>query len=310
MGDRFARVARFEREPEPMLRHRTTARLTLSLLLLWALAATANAAPPKRIVFPVVGGGVTFTDDFGDPRGQGGHQGNDLMAPWRAAAVAVEAGRISIHDGSWRAGCMLYLYGRSGTTYLYVHLNNDLTADNDNKGGCENGVAFPRGLRDGQRVTAGQLIGYVGDSGDADGIDHHLHFELHPNGGGAVSPYPWLKSARRLLFPRPTWVDQVSLKVMGEVRWVDGQFAVRVERVRLSTGWRSDVRRTVVVTVPPEATVEREAGNGPPVAAAAADAAEGERVVVWTTSFEPTLKHQLARPGELVAARVLLRGAG
>ena len=31
---------------------------------------------------------------------------------------------------------MLYLYGRSGTTYLYIHLNNDLTAQNDNKGGC------------------------------------------------------------------------------------------------------------------------------------------------------------------------------
>ena len=60
---------------------------------------------------------------------------------------------------------MLYLDGRSGTTYLYIHLNNDLTDGNDNRGRCVNGVAFPRGLHSGDRVAAGQLVGYVGDSG-------------------------------------------------------------------------------------------------------------------------------------------------
>ena len=57
---------------------------------------------------------------------------------------------------------MLYLYGKSGTTYLYIHLNNDLTKNNDNDGGCKQGVSYAPGLEDGAQVRAGELIGYVG----------------------------------------------------------------------------------------------------------------------------------------------------
>ena len=80
-----------------------------------------------RLIFPVVGP-VSYTDDFGDARGSGRHEGNDIMAAKKSLAVAVEAGTVKFWTTSWRAGCMLYLYGKSGTTYLYIHLNNDRTA--------------------------------------------------------------------------------------------------------------------------------------------------------------------------------------
>jgi hypothetical protein len=180
--------------------------VALSLVAAWAVALAAQSgeawAKVPRLVFPVVGH-VHYENDFGDPRGQGSHQGNDVVAAWKAPAVAAEAGKIRIWTSSARAGCMLYLYGKSGTTYLYIHLNNDLGPKNDNEGGCKQGVAFAPGLEDGQSVRAGQLIGYVGDSGDADGIAHHLHFEVHPGDGGAVSPFPYLRRAERLLFAVP-----------------------------------------------------------------------------------------------------------
>ena len=116
------------------------------------------------------------------------------MTPRRSPAVAAEAGKVKFHTTSARAGCMLYLYGESGTTYLYIHLNNDLTAKNDNRGKCVAGIAYWKGLKDGARVEAGQPIAYIGDSGDANRPAPHLHFEVHPGDGAAVSPYRYLRA--------------------------------------------------------------------------------------------------------------------
>jgi hypothetical protein len=291
-----------------MVWHRTTARGVLFLLLLWALAGTAQAGePPRRIIFPVVGK-ATYQDDFGDARAQGGHQGNDIMAPRRALAVAAEGGRVEFHTTSWRAGCMLYLHGASGTTYLYIHLNNDLTRSNDNRGRCVPGIAYAPRLRSGQRVRAGQLVGYVGDSGDADGINPHLHFELHPNGGAAVSPYRWLRTARKVLFAAPGFRRESRLTLTGTVRTSEaGQVAMTARRVQMANGWRAAVWRNVVLATAPALVVERLVGGARRPARLASMRA-GEKVVVTTTVFEPTLRTQLAPPGALTAERVLLGG--
>jgi hypothetical protein len=202
-----ARVGHFVRAPEPSSRHRTIARVALLLLVAGTLAGTSVAAtkpweaPPgsaDRIIFPLVGP-AQWTDDFGDPRPQGPHQGNDIVTERRAPVVAVESGKIKFWATSVAAGCMLYLYGKSGATYLYIHLNDDLTEKNDNRGKCVPGIAYAPGLKDGQRVKAGDFIAFAGDSGDANGYPH-LHFEVHPGDGAAISPFPWLKRAERLLY--------------------------------------------------------------------------------------------------------------
>ena len=212
--------------------------LTVIALLLGAGAAAAStSAPVPRLVFPVLGA-ATYTDDFGDPRGQGAHEGNDMMAPWRAPVLAAEAGTVKFHTTSSRAGCMLYLNGKSGTEYLYIHLNNDLTDANDNEGTCVAGIAFAKGLKSGAKVAAGDVIAYVGDSGDANGLHPHLHFEVHPNGGAAVSPFPYLNKARRLLFSAQAGTT-FTLALTGKVANAAGEeLQVTVDQVRQWPGGR------------------------------------------------------------------------
>ena len=304
---------------------RTTARIlfTAAALTLVASAgahqtraALAHSAPPARIVFPVVGK-TTFADDFGDPRGQGTHQGNDLVAARRTPVVAAEAGTVQRWTRSASAGCMLYLRGRSGTTYLYIHLNNDLGAGNDNRGHCTGGVAYARGLHDGQKVAAGALLGFVGDSGDANGAHPHLHFELHPRGGRAVSPYRWLKRARHLLYPGATAQDSVTplaIRLTGTVLAVssdttDGRLKIAVRRVKLPGLRAVAPGRSVVLDVPDTATIVHGGGIAPsPVTLDHGTA--GDPVIAWSTILTPGLRSELARPGTLAADRLLYNDPG
>ncbi|MGH3004301.1 MAG: M23 family metallopeptidase [Gaiellaceae bacterium] len=296
-----------------MCRPRTTARSILVLLLLGVLTGTAQAAVP-RIVFPVVAKNH-YTNDFGAPRGQGAHQGNDIMARKKSKVVAAEVGRVVKWTKSWRAGCMLYLHGRSGTTYMYVHLNNDRTMRNDtrNNSTCRNGIAYAPGLRSGQSVQAGQLIGYLGDSGDANGIASHLHFEVHPR-NRAVSPYRHLRRGKRLLYPRPAAsVKTLDLRIRGRVqsKRVDldpDRLQVWVSVVRLSNGWGVGPDRSVTVSVPAEAVVMRSATAGS-YETTVAKAKIGERVVVRTSSFPQSFSYARARAGRHTAEQVLLRGS-
>jgi hypothetical protein len=238
-----------------MTRHRTTAR-GVSLLLLTGLIGAAvvgspGAAPKpglidgKPIVFPLTGD-YAYTNNYGDPRVNGSHDGIDIEnTPWRNPVVAAEAGKVRWHTTSSRAGCMLYLYGKSGTTYLYIHLNNDLTERSEDSGGCKLDVAYS--VADGAKVTAGEQIAWNGDSGDAEG-NHHLHFEVHPNDGGAVNPFPYLNAAERLLFPGRIG-ESFSLGVRGvPVAAGAGTITIRASAVRWWPGgrWTSLGRERVV----------------------------------------------------------------
>jgi peptidoglycan hydrolase-like protein with peptidoglycan-binding domain len=129
------------------------------------------------LVFPVRGPHA-YSDDFGAPRHQGRHEGNDILAPPGAPVVAVAGGHIDRLTRVPRGlgGIHLWLDDDAGTAYYYAHLRR-----------------IAPGLVPGSRVRAGQVIGYVGRTGDARGGPYHLHFEMHPGGGAAVDPYRELR---------------------------------------------------------------------------------------------------------------------
>jgi hypothetical protein len=278
-----------------LLPSRSTARRALVALLLLLLPAGTAAASPSasgvpRLLFPVVGP-VSYSDDFGQPRGTGIHEGNDLLAAKRQLAVAVEPGTVEFWTTSASAGCMLYLHGASGTTYQYIHLNNDLTAGNDNKGKCVAGTSYAKGLKDGQHVEAGQPIGYVGDSGDANGIHPHLHFEVHPHDGKAVDPFPFLQKARHLLFAAQPGTS-VSVALTGTLVSADATgIRLQVQSLHVSTGLRV-VKVNRVVEVQPDAE-------------GAAEALPAGTPLRVTTTFAPlSLAQELGQPGALAASLV------
>jgi hypothetical protein len=293
-----------------MRRRRTTARGVLFLAATIGLAvgsAVAFAATvPEHIIFPVVGK-VAYIDDFGQPRPGGPHQGNDIIAEKKSPAVAAEAGKVKYWTTSSAAGCMLYLYGESGTTYLYIHLNNDLTLKNDNRGKCVKGTAYT--VKNGAKVAAGQQIAYVGDSGDADGRSSHLHFEVHPGGGKAVSPYPYLQKAYRLLFTAKPGTA-FALTLTGTV--VSAAIDRLVVNVSTSQAWPSGLtltklNRTIALTVPESTVVQSLSSTGTFRAGANVTLAEkGDKVVVWTQPASTTLKAQRADDGVLNSALIQL----
>ncbi|MFP5299345.1 MAG: murein hydrolase activator EnvC family protein [Actinomycetota bacterium] len=140
-------------------------------------ATVSQAAPQIKasgdMVCPV-GGPTSFVDSWGAPRSGGRtHQGVDMMAAHGTPQLAIVSGTITYAGYSSLGGNVQYLSGDDGNLYVYVHQ-------------AENAVT-------GGHVQAGQVISYVGDTGNAAG-NPHLHFEYHPGGGAAVNPYPLVAS--------------------------------------------------------------------------------------------------------------------
>jgi peptidoglycan LD-endopeptidase LytH len=125
------------------------------------------------IICPVQGGSA-YGDSWGAPRSGGRlHEGTDMLAPSGTPLQAVVSGSTS--QGSNRlGGITVSVHGDNGNRYYYAHLS------------AYEGIPG--------RVEQGQVIGYVGDSGNATGTPH-LHFEIHPGGGLAVNPFPSVRAA-------------------------------------------------------------------------------------------------------------------
>lgn len=183
-----------------------------AVALLVALVAAAAAAAGRRetslprmivpvldggdSVFPVAGTQIGAVDNFGAGRADVlYHHGDDVFAPAGTPVLAVADGQLFLVGDNPIGGLRLWLRDRQGNEFYYAHLQG-----------------FAPAARDGARVSAGELLGYVGRTGDAETTPPHLHFEVHPVSliplgyDGAVDPWPYLRTWRRLDAPLPVAV--------------------------------------------------------------------------------------------------------
>lgn len=147
----------------------------------------------ETLSFPVIEVNSHFYDDWGEIRGNGAraHEGIDIRAPKGSPIVAVADGRVNTLAYSEASGYYIAIDHGNGWLSLYVHLNDDISG-NDNLGGPE--TAFAEKIYVGASVIGGQTIGFIGDSGNAEGTVPHVHFEMRYQ-GSSYDVYPWILDA-------------------------------------------------------------------------------------------------------------------
>ena len=154
---------------------------------------------PGGYVFPVYGP-ASFTDTFGGARAVvGWHHGEDIFAPLGAPILAVADGTIFSVGWNDLGGNRLWLRDLNGNEFYYAHLS-----------------AYSPLAVNGARVKAGDVLGFNGNSGDAETTPPHLHFEIHPvsllslDYDGVIAPYKYLLAWRRLedirFIPGAAWL--------------------------------------------------------------------------------------------------------
>jgi hypothetical protein len=185
-----------------------TKRAVLAFLLVASALASpiGTTTPQAQADEPIYGAGMYFpvigenhySDTFGAPRSGGRtHQGVDIMADKMTPIVAVADGTVGwMHNTVGDDCCAMSLRHDDGYESWYIHMNNDTPGTDDGQG-----YGFVEGLAPGVQVFAGQLIGWVGDSGNAESVGSHLHFELHAPDGTVLNPTPHVDAAIRIDAP-------------------------------------------------------------------------------------------------------------
>ncbi len=170
-----------------------------AFLLLSSSIARANeygTMVDYPLVFPV-DGNVSLRDTFYAPRSNGQHHAQDLMAPKMTPVLAAASGTVRYVNWSSNPNdlnpercCTIAIRHDDGWESWYIHLNNDTPGTDDGQA-----WGIVEGIVPGVHVDAGQHIGWVGDSGNAEFTGSHLHFELFDPSGVIVNPYQALLAA-------------------------------------------------------------------------------------------------------------------
>lgn len=120
--------------------------------------------------------GASFVNDYAYVKPDGWrHDGVDMFAPRGTPVLAPEGGTATAFPNP-SGGLAVHLRKADGTRYYFAHLD---------------------GYGDTGRVSPGDVIGYVGNTGDARATEPHVHFEVHPGGGESINPFPSLVTACR-----------------------------------------------------------------------------------------------------------------
>lgn len=175
-------------------------------------STTLPAPPPCEpfvydMAWPLAAGAGNIGSPFGADRDGGArkHEGNDIASPRLTPVLAVADGvvsRVAQERGTSNC-CWATVAHTDGWQSYYIHLNNDQHGTDDGLG-----IGLRTDLVEGSPVARGEVIGWVGDSGNAEGTVPHLHFELHNPEGLAVDPRPSLlaaKAAAAPADPQPSW---------------------------------------------------------------------------------------------------------
>lgn len=164
--------------------------VVMSASLAVARSAQYGEMVDYPLVFPV-DGAVGLRDTFYAARSDGDHHAQDLMAPKMTPVLAAAAGTVRYVNWSSNPAdlnpercCTVAIRHDDGWESWYIHLNNDTPGTDDGQA-----WGIVDGIVPGTHVSAGQQIGWVGDSGNAENTGSHLHFELRDPGGAIVNPF-------------------------------------------------------------------------------------------------------------------------
>jgi murein DD-endopeptidase MepM/ murein hydrolase activator NlpD len=214
------------------MKHKSVLAVLAVALFATLLPSAALAEPDENGIYPMVfpvQGEHRLTNNFGAPRGGGtrSHEGEDIMADKGVPVVAVADGTVKWVGSTC---CYLAIEHPDGWETRYIHLNNDTQNLDGTYNDLGDGWGIADGIEPGVEVSAGQVIGWVGDSGNAEGTAPHLHFELRDPSGTPYNPYESLLAAQPVPDQEPPCPDGEICDVAA-FQDLSGQFHVWDELV-------------------------------------------------------------------------------